>query len=78
MCRHMDAMQGSGMMRDRDGSVYEGMFDAGKVSRPRARAPQCACPDNANQKCGWGRTVRPNNDEHIGEYKNGMMDGFGK
>ena len=30
------------------------------------------------QKCGWGRTVRPNNDEHVGEYKNGLMDGFGK
>ena len=32
VCRHMGLMQGSGMMRDRDGSVYEGMFDAGKVS----------------------------------------------
>ena len=32
MCRHMGAMQGSGMMRDRDGSVYEGMFDRGKAS----------------------------------------------
>jgi hypothetical protein len=28
----MGAMQGSGMLRDRDGSVYEGMFDAGKVN----------------------------------------------
>jgi hypothetical protein len=28
----MGLMQGSGMMRDRDGSVYEGMFDAGQVN----------------------------------------------
>jgi hypothetical protein len=32
MSRHMGAMQGSGMLRDRDGSVFEGMFDAGKVN----------------------------------------------
>jgi hypothetical protein len=30
----MGAMQGSGLLRERDGSVYEGMFEAGKVSRP--------------------------------------------
>ena len=42
MCRHMGAMQGSGMLRERDGSVYEGMFDAGKVnSASRVRLLLC-------------------------------------
>jgi hypothetical protein len=77
----MGAMQGSGMLRDRDGSVFEGMFDAGKVSIPKriSLALVFLCLHSAwCQKCGWGRTIRPNNDEHIGEYKDGVMDGFGK
>jgi hypothetical protein len=49
--RHMDSMQGAGMLRDRDGSVYEGMFINGKVSPSFSSIPYCPTADDLALMC---------------------------